>query len=168
MLSVFRKGYYKVKTISTFCICSSILFCLMVCMINVQTASSAQVGLPNKISYKLDTVWKKKVKDGKIIEEKAEPMSFLGEPYQYCLERLNSKEPILKKYVGKDLVEQKKLVVLNVTGQGNIYLADITSAGNVFLLSVFPKQKLVAISMQYWWSYEDVVILWQGFGKYHT
>ena len=157
---------FRVKTSKLLCLFIFIIFLMVFCLVNSQTASSAQSSLPDKITYKIDTVWKKKVKDGKIIEEKTEPMGFLGEPNLYTIERLNSKEPILKKFSGNDLMEQKKLVVLNVTKQGSIYLADVTSVGNIFLISVFPKQRTVAISMQYWLSYEDVIVLWQGFGKY--
>jgi len=132
----------------------------------VESALSEQLERPKQITYQLDIVWKKKIKDGKVIEDKAEPQKFLDEPYEYRIEHLETKEPVLKKFIGKDLMEQKKLVVLNVTGQGNIYLADVSEAGNVGLLSVFPKQKTVAVSIQCWLSYEDVVILWQGYGKY--
>ena len=130
-------------------------------------ANAAENRTPAEISYQLDVVWKKKIKDGRVIEEEVEPQKFLDEFKQYRIEHLNTKEPLLKKFIGKDLVEQKKLVFLNITSQGNIYLADVSQAGNVFLISVFPKQKTVAFSMQYWWSFENVVILWQGFGKYH-
>lgn len=144
-----------------------LVFSILLELLFVQRALSDQLDTPKQITYQLDIVWKKKIKDGKILEEKAAPQTFLGEPNQYRIERLNTKEPLLKKFIGKELIEQKKLILLNLTGQGNIYLADVSQAGNVFLLSVFPKQKTIAVSIQYWWSYEDVVILWQGFGKYH-
>lgn len=73
---------------------------------------------------------------------------------------------MLKKFIGNDLVEEKNLTILNVTDQASIYLADVSEVCNVFLISIFPKQKTVAVSMQYWWSHEDVVMLWQGFGLY--
>jgi len=127
-----------------------LVFSIVLELFFVQRALSEQPETPKQITYQLDIVWKKKIKDGKIIEEKAEPQTFFGEPYQYRIERLNTKEPVLKKFIGKDLMVQKKLVLLNLTGQGNIYLADVSQAGNVFLLSVFPKQKTIALSMQYW------------------
>jgi hypothetical protein len=143
------------------------VFFILLELFFVQRVSSEQLETPKQITYQLDIVWKKKIKDGKVIEEKTEPQKFLGESFQYLIEHLDTKDPVLKKFIGKDLMEQKKLAVLNITSQGNIYLADVSTAGNVFLLSVFPRQKTIAVSIQYWWSYEDVVILWQGFGKYH-
>ena len=159
-------GPYR-KPNKVFYLSSLLVFCIFFELFLVQGASSEQLETPKQITYQLDTVWKKKIKDGRVIEEKMEPQKFLDESFQYRIEHLNTKEPVLKKFIGKDLIEQKKLVVLNITSQGNIYLADVSTAGNVFLLSVFPKQKTIAVSIQYWWSYEDVVILWQGFGKYH-
>ena len=146
---------------------SLLVFPILFELFIVQSASSEQLETPKQITYQLDVVWKKKIKDGRIIEEKTEPLKLLDEAFQYRIEHLNTKEPVLNKFIGKDLMEQKKLVVLNKTSQGNIYLADVSAAGNVFLLSIFPKQKTIAVSIQYLWSYEDVVILWQGFGKYH-
>ncbi|MBD3338387.1 MAG: hypothetical protein GF353_04730 [Candidatus Lokiarchaeota archaeon] len=144
-----------------------LVFSILLELFFIQSALSKQLERPQQITYQLDIVWKKKIKDGKVIEDKAEPQNFFDEPYQYRIEHLETKEPVLNKFIGKDLMEQKKLVVLNVTSQGNIYLADVSKAGNVFLYSIFPRQKTIAVSIQYWWSYEDVVILWQGFGKYH-
>ena len=143
------------------------MFSILLELFFIHSASSEQLETPKQITYQLDIVWKKKIKDGRVVEERAEPQKFLDKYYQYRIEHLNTKKPVLKKFIGKDLVEQKKLVVLNITRQGSIYLADVSKAGNVFLLSVFPKQKTIAVSMQYWLSYADVVILWQGFGKYH-
>jgi len=122
--------------------------------------------IPSKITYQLPYVSKKKIKDGKIIEEKVEPQEFFGVPYIYKILKLNTKRPILEKYIGDKVVEQKQLIVLNRTSQGNIYLAEVSQVGNVFLISVFQKQHTVALSMQYWLSYEDAIILWQGFGLY--
>jgi len=157
--------YKKHKMV--FYLSSLIVFSIFFELSLVKSSASGQMEIPEQIKYQLDIVWKKKIKNGSVIEEKAEPQKFLDEYFQYRIEKLNTKEPILKKYIGKKLIEEKKLVVLNITSQGNIYLADVSTAGNVFLLSVFPKQKTIAVSIQYWWSYEDVVILWQGFGKYH-
>ena len=133
---------------------------------SIRTAEAHEKMVSSDITYQLPYVSKKKIKSGKIIEEKIEAQKLFGEPYVYKIMRLNTRKPILRKYIGTRLVEEKKLAVLNRTSQGNIYLADVSQAGNVFLISVFPKQQTVAISMQYWRSYEDVVILWQGFGLY--
>ncbi len=132
---------------------------------SIRTAEAKEKVL-SQITYQLPYVSKKKIKDGKVIEDKIEAQEFLGEPYVYKILRLTTMKPILRKYIGDRVVEEKQLAILNKTNQGNIYLADVSQAGNVFLISIFPKQQTVAISMQYWWSYEDVVILWQGFGLY--
>jgi len=156
-----------IKPNKVFYLSSLLVFFILLELFCIQSASSEQLETPKQISYQLDIIWKKKIKDGKVVEEKAEQQKFLDEYFQYRIEHLNTKEPVLKKFIGKDLMEQKKLVVLNITSQGSIYLADVSAIGNVFLLSVFPKQKVIAVSIQYWLSYDDVMILWQGFGKYH-
>lgn len=154
------------KPNKAFYISSSLVFSMLLELFFVGSVLSEQLEIPNQITYQLDIVWKKKIKDGQVIEEKAGPQKFLDESYHYRIEHLNTKNPVLKKFIGKNLMAQKKLVVLNTTSQGNIYLADVSIAGNVFLLSIFPKQKTIAVSIQYWLSSEDVVILRQGFGKY--
>lgn len=163
MLTSFYKKQNKTLSLRTL-----FVFPILLGVFFVHSAFCEQLEVPKQIAYQLDIVWKKKIKDGRVIEEKAEPQKFLDEAFKYRIEDLHTKEPVLKKFIGQDLMEQKKLVVLNITSQGNIYLADVSAAGNVFLLSVFPKQKTIAVSMQFWWSDEDVVILWQGFGKYHN
>lgn len=120
----------------------------------------------SSISYQLPYVNKLKIKNGAIIENKVESMGFLGEPFRYEITKLNTTNPILRKYLYDKVREEKQLTMLNITNQGNLYLADVTQAGNVFLISIFPRQKTVAISMQYWYSYEDIIVLWHGYGVY--
>lgn len=139
---------------------------LVVLLLFAHNAFCEQSDVLKQITYQLDVVWKKKIKSGKVIEEKVEPMGFLDAPYIYVIKDLHTKTPLLQKFIGKKLVEQNTLVLLNLTAQGNIYLADISAIGNVFLLSVFPSQQTIAVSWQYWLSHEDVVILWQGIGSY--
>lgn len=162
MLTSFYKKQNKTVSLLTL-----LLFPILLVVFFVHSASSEQLEVPEQITYQLDIVWKKKIKDGSVIEEKAEPQKFMDESFKYHIEHLHTKEPVLKKFIGNELVEQKKLVVLNITSQGNIYLADVSAAGNVSLLSIFPKQKTIAVSIQYWLSFEGVVILWQGFGRYN-
>jgi len=132
----------------------------------VGTAKAGENQVLSQIEYQLPYVSKKQIKAGKIVEQKVEAQTFLGEPYKYKILRLNTKNPILTKSIGSEIVEEKQLLILNKTNQGNIYLADVSQVGNVFLISIFPKQKTVAVSMQYWLSHKDVIVLWQGFGLY--
>ena len=119
-----------------------------------------------QIQYELKNVVKRKIKNGVIIEEKNEPMEFLGIHNQYIITGLNTQSPVLHKYYDSSLIEKAPLVLLNKTKQGNYYLAQISAVGNVCLITIMNNQRTVAVAFQYWLSFEDVVILWQGFGNY--
>lgn len=119
-----------------------------------------------QIQYELKNVVKRKIKNGVIIEEKNEPMEFLGIHNQYIITGLNTQSPVLHKYYDSSLIEKAPLVLLNKTKQGNYYLAQISAVGNVCLITIMPNQRTVAVAFQFWLSFEDVVILWQGFGNY--
>ncbi len=113
------------------------------------------------INYELHNISKTWIKDGDIIRQSSE-----SGRYEYRISRLNTKNPILGKYSNGKLMVEKTLTVLNITSQSNIYLAEVSQVGNIFLISIFPKQKTVAVSWQYWLSYSDEIVLWQGFGIY--
>lgn len=122
---------------------------------------TSQAGTLSHINYKLHNISKKSIKDGDIIQQSVEPGR-----YEYKISGLDTKIPILGKYSNGKLRVEKPLTVLNITSQGNIYLADVSQAGNISLISIFPKQKTVAMSWQYWLSSLDTIVLWQGFGIY--
>ena len=136
-------------------------FTTLLLVLIVGVIETSQAGTLSHINYELHNISKKWIKDGDIIQQSVEPGR-----YEYRISRLDTKSPILGKYSNGKLRVEKPLTVLNITSQGSIYLADVSQSGNILLISIFSKQKTVAMSWQYWLSSLDAIVLWQGFDIY--
>ena len=133
--------YYAIGLITSTLVCAFFVLGLDIITELTPRVAATEVYMPNLITYQLTYVWKKKIKTGNVIEQEAGPQTFLDTPYHYRIEGIHSRKPVLKKFIGNDLVEEKELTILNITDQANIYLAERHSSWQCLSHIYLPKAK---------------------------